>query len=375
MKAAHQITRRENLPSLTSLRFFAALIVIMQHYTFREALFPPQVFLGYEAVTFFFVLSGFILTYSHAPVTRGGPLDISARAFVTARAARILPVYYLALLVAFPWYLYRLVTDYISLGEFIVGATLVLLLLQSWVPHLALYWNDPAWSLSVEALFYLAYPLIWRWTQRLSDRAMLISAAFLVAFTGLARHFFLDISSENVSLAHFSLYFPLLHLPQFIFGVALGRVFVYHRDLLFRYARLLLAIALTALVLLVTLHTALPILRNSAITAFICGAIILAFAQPPAVLGWRPLSGSVLNVLGEASYAMYILHYPLLLWYGQALRSAGMALPYWLDFLVYLALVVATSVFSFFTIERPARRWINDRLQPRDNAAGRGQAD
>lgn len=353
---------REFLPSLTSLRFFAAFIVIIQHYTYRDLLFPAQLFLGYEAVTFFFVLSGFILTYAHAPETSSEKLAIRTRDFIAARAARILPVYYFALIVALPWYFYRLATESISIEEFIYGAVLVLFLVQSWVPHFSLYWNDPSWSLSVEAIFYLSYTILWNWARSYSDKAVFSAALLLVAALGIMRYLFLDASGDSLSANHFSLYFPLLHLPQFILGFALGRIFIYQRALVRKYAMPLLAIAVIGLTLLICFHTSVPFLRNSAVVAIICGAIILSFANPPCVLGWRPFSGRLLTVLGEASYAMYILHYPLLLWFGLITRSVGIALPIWLDFIIYLTFVIAVSVLIFYMIERPMRRWITRAL-------------
>jgi len=98
---------RPSIPALTSLRFFAALVVVLNHYDARQALLPFAIFdRGYEAVTFFFVLSGFILTYVHCTGPDLRQLNISSRVFMVARAARILPAYYLALGLAAPFFLY-----------------------------------------------------------------------------------------------------------------------------------------------------------------------------------------------------------------------------------------------------------------------------
>lgn len=65
----------KDIPALTSLRFFAAALVVIFHYPGKQDVFP-QLFwrFGYEAVTFFFVLSGFILTYARAPAGSRGRL-------------------------------------------------------------------------------------------------------------------------------------------------------------------------------------------------------------------------------------------------------------------------------------------------------------
>jgi peptidoglycan/LPS O-acetylase OafA/YrhL len=361
---------RGNLRSLTALRFFAALLVIIQHYTFKEEVFPSQLFLGYEAVSFFFVLSGFILTYAHAPSMPTANLEIGSRKFWTARAARILPVYCFALFVALPWYFYYLVTGAISPSEFGIGAFLVVTLLQSWFPNFALYWNPPAWSLSVEALFYLAYPLIWRCIRHFGDRYILVFAVLLIISVSALRQAFLDTGNEDLVITRLSLYFPLLHLPQFIFGISLGRIFLYQEEISHKYSSSVLVASLFCLVLLVLFRDSAPSLQNGAVVAIICGALIFGFARPPVLMGWRPLSGKVLNLLGQASYGMYILHYPLLLWYRQLLRTTDLVPPYWLDFALYLGFVVAVAILSFRFLETPARRLFGQSKPRQPRAAG-----
>ena len=88
---------RPIIPPLTSLRFFAALLVVVFHYNLAHPLFPVSIAnFGYEAVTFFFVLSGFILTYTHGIPDAG--LNIPWRTFLIARLVRLCPAYYLAII-------------------------------------------------------------------------------------------------------------------------------------------------------------------------------------------------------------------------------------------------------------------------------------
>lgn len=82
------------LPSLTSLRFFAALLVVLHH-------MPGEPFVeGYVGVTFFFILSGFILSHSYAE--RLGDGSCSASDFWIARVARVYPLHVVTLLLAVP---------------------------------------------------------------------------------------------------------------------------------------------------------------------------------------------------------------------------------------------------------------------------------
>src|SRR5262249_1764184 len=115
---------------------------------------------GYDAVTFFFVLSGFVLGYVYLGVGPERP-RLNLRAFFAARFARLAPAYYLSLLVALPF----CVASYFFLEEadprnFWLHGTLVLASLQAWWPPTALEWNPPAWSVSVEWFLYFSFPLV-----------------------------------------------------------------------------------------------------------------------------------------------------------------------------------------------------------------------
>jgi peptidoglycan/LPS O-acetylase OafA/YrhL len=71
----------------------------------------------------------------------------------------------------------------------------------------------------------------------------------------------------------------------------------------------------------------------------------------------RILSHPWLVLLGEASYALYILHIPVWMWWYYAITQRT-DIPIAADFILYLALVVSVSVLLYKYIERPARRWL-----------------
>ena len=103
---APKLHRRPRLDSLTTLRFFAAVHVVLFHMRVTKILdggpwwYQNFASIGYVGVNFFFVLSGFILVYTYD----GFPLR--ARQFWQARFARIYPAYVVSLMAAAPFFFF-----------------------------------------------------------------------------------------------------------------------------------------------------------------------------------------------------------------------------------------------------------------------------
>lgn len=104
-------------------------------------------------------------------------------------------------------------------------------MVQSWVPSIAIEWNLPAWSLSVEAVFYILFPFLIRreargkgWGLLLLSFALVCSASFTCEW--LWRLKIDDSAAIHYNWRNFLQYFPLFHLPSFLVGLALGRIFV-----------------------------------------------------------------------------------------------------------------------------------------------------
>ncbi|MFD5463830.1 acyltransferase family protein [Kitasatospora sp. NPDC127059] len=293
------------LPSLTGLRFWAALLVVLYHLSRKVGELPllsPLAWYGRSGVTFFFVLSGFVLawTYDGAPVR--------AVTFARRRFARIQPLH--------------LLSTALSLGvDAVTGAVLPLaaaawslLLVHPWALSTVYGGNPASWSLGAEAWFYLLFPSLLR---LLGPRprcwlplALLCSAlgpalwaagALLPADPGL-RGWLLD-------------YLPLTRTPQFVLGVVTGLA-VRHGLL----PRLRLAPAVAAVLgwhlVLVPWHAAVPdglrygpYSASQLFPAPLFAALLVAAAQRDAA-GTAPrlLAGRAAVRLGEWSYAWYLVH-------------------------------------------------------------------
>jgi len=307
----HLPLRRADLPALTSLRFFAAAIVLLAH---LESAGKPLLSAGgfasagYHAVTFFFVLSGFILVYVYSGPREGDGLAVSRLTFLSARLARIGPAYYLGLALLLPLFLYRSFILHLVPPESSLSAlVLAPLLLQAWYPPAALAWNGPAWSLSVELAFYLAFPLLLRASNRITRNQFLALAVGAVIATALARR----LVPGEITYAH-----PFFHLAWFVLGMALGRMYLF--------------------------GTGLP--RGVRAIARFCG---------------RPLSARWLVLLGEASFSIYILHTGLIFWLHWILREAfGIAPVGAADYALTFCFVIGASLVVYCLYEKPLRRWI-----------------
>lgn len=165
--------KRVYFKNLNGLRFFAAFVVILHHleqYKFWAKI--PSIWanvtidaFGHKAVSFFFVLSGFLITYLLLEEDRKTH-TISVKDFYVRRILRIWPVYYLVVIVCL--FVIPVVFDLSYLGidhfdsKFTVKAILLFLilpnLLRAYSPTIA--GGNQLWSIGVEEQFYIIWPLL-----------------------------------------------------------------------------------------------------------------------------------------------------------------------------------------------------------------------
>jgi peptidoglycan/LPS O-acetylase OafA/YrhL len=364
---------RPRLPALTSLRFFAALHVVFFHFlAFKivssEGWLGQISSIGYVGVSFFFVLSGFILVYTYAG------RDTQARDFWRARFARIYPAFAFSLLLTGPFFFFAtLMLNVPFFAWFSTHLKLVVLLvpflLQAWVPLAALAWNSVAWSLSDEAFFYLLFPFLKERFLRisvpgLSGIALACWAVSLaMSWTYVLRNpdhlQVIDADVLNAFWLNAVKFHPFARLPEFLLGMACGAMFVKFR----RTAgpggdgKLALLLVLAGLAIAATVaHFSARIpytVLHSSLLAPAFAAIIFGFALQPrwgALLNWKPLV-----FLGDASYSLYLLHSfflgPFFFTQTGVPRHRGVG---WYFLYFVLALGVSGLVYRF--IEEPSRR-------------------
>jgi len=356
---------RPKLGALTSLRFAAAALIVV-HHTHAEFGFGgwlDQTAALDQAVGFFFILSGFILAYAHPSLeeSRGGTLR-----FLRARFARIYPLHLATFLLVFlllpdAW---RTQGGPPTLATALANLTLV----QSWIPDGRYYfsYNGPSWSISTEATFYLLFPLLiyaWRrtWPWKLA-----LSIAPLIAIVAFVNH------EDDFALAILPYIHPLARLFEFTLGMTAALVWraLARRPRMGRAVATCLELALVALaawVMLRSNHWLSELHRNPLVGlggkvwlvhgGMAClpfAALVVAMALRAGLVS-RALETRALVLLGEVSFAVYLLHHILLRAY-QAYRPALPVLPPLAAYLAFLATLLVTSYLAWRLIERPCRR-------------------
>lgn len=372
-----QAGRRPLLGALAGLRFLAALHVMLMHRAQPYLGWAPTwaksvVAAGYTSVSLFFVLSGFILAYTY--LEPGTPNPVNRRAFWIARVSRVYPVYLLALLAAFPSFLGLVLARN---GQMLGPSTSPLKiavaslgLAQAWSWTTVWQWNSPGWSLSVEAFFYLIFPFVAIPLVRAARGREIRASALLWALALLPPVVYLLLNPEGIGAGLPSSrdpilltvkFNPLFRLPEFLLGIVLGKLFLdrassgpavtAHRDWMSGSAGGLLVVVLAASPILPYV-----LLHNSLLTPLFA-LLVFGLATGRSGLA-RLLSRPTMVRLGEASYALYLLHQPI--WWWMTTVAGVNALDRQPDrfFLGYCGITLAASVLIYEVVERPARRAI-----------------
>ncbi|WP_223830473.1 acyltransferase family protein [Nocardiopsis quinghaiensis] len=232
--------RPANLPSLTGLRFFAAFAVFLFHISLSASPIPPhdpinpfanpavagtleKVFLnaGYIGVSFFFVLSGFVLAWSARP-------GQSVLSFWRRRMVKIFPNHLVVFALSLVLFAGAAIT---SVWHWLPNLFLVHTFFPQ--PEISLSMSPPSWSLGSELLFYLMFPLLIGPVKRIRERALWLWAGAAVAGTVVLQlvvtHLIPDTPTSAITPISdtqfwFGYLFPPGRLFEFVLGMLLARI-------------------------------------------------------------------------------------------------------------------------------------------------------
>jgi len=328
------------------LRFFAAVAVFLHHATAYQASPAWAGFItnaGDNGVSFFFILSGFVLAWS----ARDG--DTVGR-FYQRRAARILPLYWLAWV---PGAAYAVVVDHAKIGDLVPS----LFLVQSWFPDKDIHFgaNSVGWSLSTEMFFYFTFPLLLLLIIRFRTPALVAALAAAVVMI-----FAIPMTLQPTMPAgveYWGIYlFPITRGFEFTAGVTLAL-------LLRRGVRVPVPVTVAgALAVGVSVVANCLPLYLMLVPATVIPFLLLLASVADAdmrgkktLLAWKPFVK-----LGEWSFAFYLVHL-IVLRVVIAVNERTLEMPWWATSLVGFALGTALAAVLYEYVERP----LESRLRPK----------
>jgi peptidoglycan/LPS O-acetylase OafA/YrhL len=351
----------KRLGALTSLRFFAAAMIVTLHAHGHFGIppnLPNRASLG-AGVSIFFVLSGFILAYVYPEI----PTKAAIWQFWRARFARVWPAHIVTTLIVLWWTW----SEYIRDGDYAAHLVLNATMTQTWVP---LNWfvysfNGPSWSISTEFFFYAAFPFLivdfartWWWK-------LLLALASAVALMAISLSYDLPVGDPHwMTGTSVTLYeFPGARMFEFVLGMstALGWRSYSHRcklNIATTTVLELAAVGILAYSVIVTsgASMAAPLVYwwySSAHTAVPSAALIFILALQRGLIS-RTLCLPILVFGGEISYSIYLVHFPMLSiywWYEPRL----VIFPTWLLAIGFFGMLLAVSAALWAFVERPMR--------------------
>jgi peptidoglycan/LPS O-acetylase OafA/YrhL len=368
------------LDALTGSRFVAAFAILVLHGAAFGYSLPSWLDLA-QAVSYFFVLSGFILGYRYPQL----PDRRAIARFYWARFARIWPVHFFCLMLG-------VATVPAAFWATADGATwsilpLQILLVNAWIPieRFVFGFNPPAWTISVECFFYVLYPVLifrwaatWRW--KLAGSGLLMLALALIGYVAALPAATTPEQENQISTLALLYGNPLARLFEFTLGMTAAMVWHRsHRHLQFSFGiATTLEIALLCAIigdLYWTGHKATTwateigrpgfdwrVLTSTPLGTAACllyAPLILLLAAGKGLFA-KLMAHPIPVVLGESSYSLYMLQAVMLV---PVIRN-----PQWLEawsvsgrVAIGFTAILVTALLLWRFVERPSRRWLLER--------------
>lgn len=353
--ALQDLSPRPELRALTGLRGLAAMAVALAHFQNTIPAYSGTPFMWHNAVDLFFCLSGFTLSYVYNRET------FQFSSYLTARVARIYPLYLVCLIAAGALYVWPFVINPISypIRTAVSDFALQLAMLNAWpVVGSGVHWDSPAWSLSVEWFCYLLlFPILL--FQKASPSTS--TRVLCIAVTTVSSFFLFTFFYDDLLVT------PQLHVPKsewsewvalargvlgFIAGWAAFASFQKRDGLYLACTRFstLIWCGIALIVLLAYFG-----LTNPHALIVVYPFVVLAATDPTSITS-RLLGSKPLHFLGVISYSIYMTHFVVFLGAVDLFGTPATWPP--AVFVMLAAATAAVSVGTYFAIEMPARKAI-----------------
>ena len=325
--------------TLQSLRFFFIILVVLSHYIGSSFDFG-----GECGVSFFFMLSGFVLSLAYSErITKG---LFSTKPFVVKQWIKIYPLHILTFIVMFA--LDIRLEKYCDITAVIAN----ILLLQSWVPADSFYFvaNSPSWFLCDILFFYVVFSSLNKYILR-SDNRKLLAISLVVILLYICLMAVLPTYLVNPILYAN----PLTRLLDFIVGIILYKLYVSDngialRDKLNGKSFLTVSLMELSVILLVVitaiLYPHLPQrVRTVSIFWLAIPLFIFFFAMTDKHSGVisKFLQVKTMLWLGNISFCIYIIHVPVLRIFNSISVHTGIADSTLVHFILFTTILILFS--------------------------------
>ena len=337
------------MPQLDSLRTFAVMFVLLEHWLQNEPWTKLLPF-GMIGVTLFFVLSGFLISRilmvsrNHSE-TKGLNKFLSIKQFYIRRTLRIFPIYYITIFICF-------IINFQSIREkflwfLFYASNIYFYKISSWAGSLS-----HLWTLAVEEQFYILWPFVILFIPK---KYLLKSIIGLIVFGPLFRTvlFILDGRTELAS--------TFIHIltPSCMDCFGLGALIAYYK--VYESGRQMLKTNLSVLFLILNIFSVVVLLffEENVVSVFLFRfnvSVICLYVIYKAITGFKGLTGIILEnpvllFLGKISYGLYLYHNFI----SSIYKTLGFPEPnnIYMNFIIRLSMLILISVVSWYLIEKP----------------------
>ena len=341
--------------ALTSLRFIFAIMVFGAHCYVIDKFFDAHFFKeGFVGVSFFFVLSGFIIAYNYQEKLREN--KITRRTFWVARIARIYPLHWLTLFIAAILGGYVMASGTLDwLRHFFAS----LILMNAYIPKVSYFFsfNSPSWSLCCEQLFYICFPFLLLLAKNYKH---LLCFFGIMAMLTIAGMYFTP--EENIK--EYWYVNPITRLPDFLVGMLLFQLYgcLKTKNITLLQGSIIEIVAI-ALFLAFYLYAAeIPkVYRYSCYYWLPVAAVLISFSLQKGFVS-RILSNRILIIGGEISYSFYLIHLFILLSYAKWQKESGFQMEWYFSVPLLFCIIILLSLLSYYYFEKPMNKRIKSLL-------------
>lgn len=352
------MSSKKIINSIQFLRGFAALAVVIHHtggyvkrYFVPTVLFDDNFSIGFAGVDLFFVISGFIIHFTSKNYLNN---PSKLKEYLKKRFIRVYPIYWIITTTLFlsSW----LIVKILNKNIFSIGypETIVTYLKTYTLFPLHFAINPVTWTLSYELFFYLCFAIL-----IISKRLWIIPATILcISFYNI----FMNVSEvADVNLNYYNFVFSGYNF-EFMFGFLIYQF----------YEKIKLSNIISVFLLIVSFI----------IIAFFGYSVgdydsyqrVLTFGFPSGLILIALLNLEKNNsisfpkftiILGDASYALYLIHFPMMLFLNKLPQILGFNFSanqeVWYSYFIIISIIIA-SIFVHKWVEKPVAKKLNDLL-------------